>query len=90
MTRNLVAAVAGAGLVFALAGVISPAMAWGSVHPAGPAYTKLMNPAAPPTVRDIALPGHKNSEGDAPTLENASIRPGGAVPVKAVDPSTPE
>jgi len=53
MTRNLIAVVAGGALAFALAGAASPAMAWGSTHPAHP---RIWAPADPPVVRDSA--GH--------------------------------
>ena len=50
--KNL-AAVAGAGaLAFALVGAVSPAAAWGSVHPAALAHHVLPYQAAPPTIRD--------------------------------------
>ena len=52
MIKNLVAVAGGGALAFALAGAVSPAVALGSVHPAGVAHTKLINPAAPPTIRD--------------------------------------
>jgi hypothetical protein len=52
MMKNLVAVAGGGALAFALAGAVSPAAAWGSVHPAGLAHIKLANQAAPPTIRD--------------------------------------
>ena len=51
MMKNLVAVAGGGALAFALAGAVSPAAAWGSVHPAGLAHV-LPYQAAPPTIRD--------------------------------------
>ena len=50
--KNLVAVAGGGALAFALAGAVSPAAAWGSVHPAGLAHHVLPYQAAPPTIRD--------------------------------------
>jgi hypothetical protein len=44
MTRNLVVAVSGGALAFALAGVASPAVAWGSVHPVSVTKARLLMP----------------------------------------------
>jgi len=52
MMKNLAAVAGGCALAFALAGAVSPAAAWGSVHPAALAHNKLANQAAPPTIRD--------------------------------------
>ena len=52
MMKNLVAVAGGGALAFALAGAVSPAAAWGSVHPAGLAHHALPYQAAPPTIRD--------------------------------------
>jgi hypothetical protein len=52
MMKNLAAVAGGCALAFALAGAVSPAAAWGSVHPAALAPSKLANQAAPPTIRD--------------------------------------
>jgi hypothetical protein len=52
MMKNLAAVAGGGALAFALVGAVSPAAAWGSVHPAGLAHNEVANQAAPPTIRD--------------------------------------
>ena len=89
MPRNLVVVVSGGALAFALAGVASPAMAWGSVHPAGVTHAKLFMPADPPVIRgSAARPGHAGkvpirNAGAPPVITDAKARPGqpGHVPI---------
>ena len=54
MIKTLVVVASGGALAFGLAGVASPAMAWGSVAPAGVTQAngaKLMAPSDPPIIR---------------------------------------
>ena len=85
MIKNLVAVAGGGALAFALAGAVSPAVALGSVHPAGVAHTKLINPAAPPTIRDSSAQfSHRGpvriwAPPDPPVIRGSSARTSGAV-----------
>jgi len=54
MTKKLVVVLSGSALAFALAGVASPAVAWGSVHPAGVTTAKLFMPPPTPVIRGSA------------------------------------
>ncbi|SRR6266496_1713786 len=74
MIKTLVVVASGGALAFGLAGVASPAMAWGSVAPAGVTQAngaKLMAPSDPPIIR------------------GSTARPGGAGGAKLMAPSDP-
>jgi len=95
MTRNLVVVVSGGALAFALAGVASPAVAWGSIHPVDVTKAKLFMPPPTPVIRDAAAsPGHPGkvtiwNEGDPPTIRHANARPGHPGQVTIWNPGDP-
>ena len=79
MTRNLVVVVSGGALAFALAGVASPAVAWGSIHPVDVTKAKLFMPPPTPVIRDAAAsPGHPGkvtiwNPGDPPVITRSKV-----------------
>jgi hypothetical protein len=93
--RNLVVVVSGGALAFALAGATSPAVAWGSVHPADVAKAKLFMPPPTPVIRDSAArPGHPGpvtpwNEGDPPVIRHSEARPGQPGQVTIWNPPDP-
>jgi hypothetical protein len=99
MTRNL--AIAGV-LAFALAGVASPGVAWGSVHPAsvparpGHAGTvPIWNPGDPPVITHAkARPGQPGqvpiwNPGDPPIIRRSQAAPGSAIQKLSAQADTP-
>jgi hypothetical protein len=93
MTKKLVVVLSGSALAFALAGVASPAVAWGSVHPAGVTTTaKLFMPAPTPVIRgSAARPGRVAilNEGDPPTIRHSKARLGHPGQVTLWNPGDP-
>jgi hypothetical protein len=93
MTRNLVVVVSGGALAFALAGAASPAVAWGSVHPAGVTKAKLFMPPPTPVIRDSAArPGRSGpvtiwNPGDPPIIRHSTA--GGPARTLTAPPDTP-
>src|SRR6266702_3680656 len=76
MIKTLVVVASGGALAFGLAGVASPAMAWGSVTPAGVTQANLPMPGPPPIIR--------RSDG-----QTSGARLGGAGGAKLMAPSDP-
>ncbi len=80
MTKNLGVAISGGALALALAWAASPALAWGSTHPAGVAQAKLLKPDPPPVIRDSSArpgrPGHMNIKAlaDSPAVTDSAAR----------------
>jgi len=92
MIRNLVVVVSGSALALALAGVASPAVAWGSVHPAGVTTAKLFNPGDPPIIRrsQASVPVRAlTAQADTPVVRDSVARPGGPGPVTIWNPGDP-
>jgi hypothetical protein len=86
MIKPLVVVASGGALAFALAGTVSPAMAWGSVHPPDtptvrdssarfgcghPGQLRLWNPGDPPTVRD------STAQAAPPTVRDSKAKTSG-------------
>jgi len=86
MTRNLVVVASGSALAFALAGVASPAVAWGSVHPASanarpghPGRVTIWNPGDPPVITRSKAGGPARTltaQADTPTVRDSVARMG--------------
>ena len=93
MTRNLVVVVSGGALAFALAGVASPAVAWGSIHPVDVTKAKLFMPPPTPVIRDAAAsPGHPGkvtiwNPGDPPIIRRSEA--GAPARTLTAPPDTP-
>ena len=93
--RNLVVVVSGGALAFALAGAASPAVAWGSAHPAGVTKAKLFMPPPTPVIRDSAArPGHPGqvtiwNPGIPPVIRRSKTGLGGAVRKLSAQADTP-
>ena len=93
MIGNLVVVVSGGALAFALAGAASPAVAWGSVHPAGGTKAKLFMPPPTPVIRDSAArPGRSGpvtiwNPGDPPIIRHSTA--GGPARTLTAPPDTP-
>ena len=77
MTKKIVLIASGGALAFALAGMASPAAAWGSVHPQ---HLKLFAPAGTPIIRDSnarpGLPGKLFAPDGTPVVRDATDRRG--------------
>ena len=82
MIKNLVVAGAGGALAFGLAGAVSPAMAQGSVAPAGVTQANLPMPEGTPIIRDSKAPlgcGHPGhlrlwAPADPPTVRDSNAQ----------------
>ena len=78
MIKNLVATAAGGALAFALAGGVSPAMAWGSAYPAGAAVgTVLAATNGDIHVNTVTACSDPDDGGQLPAATNGDIRVGG-------------
>jgi hypothetical protein len=92
MARNLVVVLSGSALAFALTGVASPAVAWGSVHPAGVTTAKIFNPGDPPIIRrsQAGVPARAlTAQADTPVVRDSVARPGRPGPVTIWNPGDP-
>jgi len=102
MIKSLVVVVSGGALAFGLAGAASPAMAWGSVRPAGVTQAKLLMPGPPPIIRDstarlgdpddggqVTAAAKLLMPGPPPLIRRSTARPSGAGGAKLMAPSDP-